>query len=180
MRSITRLLCAALLAAAIGAPGARAQRDAVHVEAFGPAVLGSANYERVLVPGVSARAGIGYMPGFDIGARLHAPLMINVIAGRGQHRIEAGVGPVLVYALNRGAEEAPTVERGFRASYAAGTLAYRLEPGENSALHGGIYRLGFTPLYEDGEMHAFFGASAGFYLSALRGSRQPPASALRR
>lgn len=179
MRPTSTLLLTALLSTAVAAPGMRAQgNDAVHLEAFGPAILGSVNYERLVGPNLSARVGVGWMPAFDIGDHLHTPLMINVIAGRGEHRLEAGAGAVLVYALNRGVEEDADVRLGFRQPYAAGTLAYRLEPREGSALHGGIYRLGFTPLYADGEVYPFIGLSAGFYISTLRGSRV--AAALRR
>jgi hypothetical protein len=172
MRRITALLATALLSSAVAAPGLRAQGDdAFHVEVFGASILGSVNYERMIGTNFSARAGVGWMPGFDVGARVQTPLMVNLIAGSGAHRVEAGAGAVLVYAVNRGLEEDESVRAGFRAPYATGTLAYRLEPGEGSALHGGIYRVGFTPAYFDGELHPSFGVSAGFYLSALRGSR---------
>jgi hypothetical protein len=170
MRRSTSLLSAALFWAAVAAPGLAAQGDtaagagghgdnAFHVEAFGPSILGSLNYERMIGSNFSARAGVGWMPGFDIGARLHTPLL------------EAGAGAVLVYALKRGIEEDESVQAGFRAPYAAGTLAYRLEPSETSSLHGGIYRVGLTPVYSNGVLYPSFGLSAGFYLSSLRGSR---------
>jgi hypothetical protein len=169
MRRMTSLLSAALLATAIAAPGLCAQGgDAFHVEAFGPSTLGSVSYERMIGTRFSARAGLGWTPGFDTGAQLHTPLMLSVIAGSGAHRLEAGAGAVLVYALNRGIEEDEDVHTGLRRPYATGTLAYRLEPGEGSALHGGIYRVGFTPAYFDGEIHPGFGVSAGFYLSSPR------------
>ena len=182
MRRSTSLLSAALFWAAVAAPGLAAQGDtaagagghgdnAFHVEAFGPSILGSLNYERMIGSNFSARAGVGWMPGFDIGARLHTPLMVNFILGDGQHRLEAGAGAVLVYALKRGIEEDESVQAGFRAPYAAGTLAYRLEPSETSSLHGGIYRVGLTPVYSNGVLYPSFGLSAGFYLSSLRGSR---------
>jgi hypothetical protein len=148
------------------------------VEVFGPSILGSLNYERMIGTNFSARAGVGWIPGFDVGARLHTPLMLNFIVGEGQHRLEAGAGAVVVYALNRGIEEDESVHAGFRAPYATGTLAYRLEPAEGSTLHGGIYRVGLTPVYSDGTLYPAVGLSAGFYLSALRGSRG--AVALRR
>ncbi|HYR07749.1 MAG TPA: hypothetical protein VEQ60_08265, partial [Longimicrobium sp.] len=97
--------------------------------------------------------------------------------GDGEHRLEAGAGAVVVYALNRGIEEDESVHAGFRAPYATGTLAYRLEPAEG-ALHGGIYRVGLTPVYFDGTLYPTVGLSAGFYISALRGSRG--AAAVRR
>ncbi|HYR12494.1 MAG TPA: hypothetical protein VEQ60_32195, partial [Longimicrobium sp.] len=98
MRRITSLLSAALLSAAVAAPGLAAQvdaapgvgahgNDAFHVEVFGPSILGSLNYERMIGTNFSARAGVGWMPGFDVGARLHTPLMLNLIVGDGEHRL---------------------------------------------------------------------------------------------
>jgi|GEM_PF-4924872 len=171
MRRISTLVSAALLSATLAAPLAAQGSDAFHVEAFGSATLGSVNYERMMGESFSARVGVGWLPRIDLGDQLQAPLMVNVLAGRGVHRLEAGAGAVLVYALNRGLEEDATVRTGFRTPYAAGTLAYRLEPAQGSALHGGIYRAGFTPVYFDGELHPSFGVSAGFYLASLRGSR---------
>lgn len=178
MRRTIAPLSAALILACAASPLAAQGEGALHVEMLGPAPLSSVNYEHV-VGSFSARVGLGWMPGFDNGDRLHTPLMLNVIAGRGVHRLEAGAGPVLVYALNVGPEEEEGASRGFRRTYTAGTLAYRLEPGEGSPLHGGIYRFGVTPTRVGGETHAIIAVSAGFYLSALRGSGRT-AAALRR
>lgn len=169
MRPITALLSAAVLALA-AAPGARAQslgNDALHAEMLGPAILGSVNYERLMGPNLSGRVGLGYLPGFDIGATLQAPLMASVLLGRGVHRLEVGGGPVLVYAINRGIEEDASVRPGFRAPYAAATLAYRHEPGPGSDMHGGIYRIGLTPIYMDGRVYPSIGISAGVYIGAI-------------
>lgn len=159
---------AAVLLSAAPMHGAAAQTHAVHFEALGPGILGSANYERMLGENFSARVGVGFVPGFDIGSQLLAPVMLNVLAGEGEHRLEAGAGMVFAYAVDRGIEEDASVPaHGFRRGFATATLAYRLEPGAESAFHGGIYRIGFTPVFFD-RPYPLVGASAGFYLSALR------------
>jgi hypothetical protein len=166
----TLLSLAAVLLTVAPVCGAAAQPHAVHVEALGPGLIGSANYERIVGENFSARVGVGYFPGFDIGSQLLAPVMLNVLAGKGEHRLEAGAGVVLAYALNRGIEEDESVpEHGFRRGFATATLAYRLEPGTESALHGSIYRIGLTPMFFGGRAYPWVGASGGFYLSALGG-----------
>lgn len=179
MRRIPILLSAALLSAALAAPGLRAQqgKNAFHAEVGGSAVLGSFNYERMIGSNMSARVGVGWLPGLDYGDELLAPVMLNFLAGRGVHRLEVGAGAVLAYGLGGGIE-GHTEPAGWEEAFATGTLAYRLEPAEGTRLHGGIYRLGFTPVYAHDEVYPLWGVSAGFYLSALR--RPSRESALRR
>ena len=165
----TLLRLAAVLLSAAPIHDVAAQTHALHIEALGPGLIGSANYERIVGENFSARVGVGYLPGLNTGSQLLAPVMLNVLTGKGEHRLEAGAGMVLAYALNRGIEEDPSIsERGFRKGFATATLAYRLEPGTESAFHGGIYRIGFTPVFFGGKAYPLIGASAGFYLSALR------------
>jgi hypothetical protein len=158
----------ALIAAAGAVPSsAPAQAHAFHVELLGPALLGSVNYEHLVGDHFSARVGVVYLPEFDTGSRVLAPIMANVLVGTGMHRLEAGGGVVLTYATSRGAEEAPTVsEHGFRKPYGAATVLYRLEPG--GALKGGIYRVGITPLFFSGEMYQSYTISAGFFTPVFR------------
>lgn len=175
MRRIIAPLSAALL---FITPELVAQgNDAFHAEVNGAAILGSVNYERMVGSNFSARVGLGWLPGLDYGSEVLAPVMVNYLAGSGVHRLEVGAGAVLAYGLGGGIEE-DAEAAGFDQPYATATVAYRLEPGERSSLHGGIYRIGFTPLYFDGELYPSFGVSAGFYLSALR--RSDRAAAVRR
>lgn len=167
MRRIIPLLCAALLAAAPRLAAQGNGNHAVHAEMFGPALLGSVNYERLVGDRFSGRVGVGWLPGIDVGATLQVPVMANVLAGKGVHRLEVGGGAVVVYQLNRGIEEPVTVRPGFRRPYAAATVAYRLEPGAESELHGAIGRIGVTPLYWNGKVFPSITLSAGVYLSAI-------------
>ncbi|HZG43067.1 MAG TPA: hypothetical protein VEY93_08905 [Longimicrobium sp.] len=170
MRRIIALVAPLVLGAAAAAP-VHAQNHALHMEIFGPGLLASANYERVVADRFSGRVGIGWFPGFGIGDRLLAPLMANVLVGGGPHRLEAGGGIVMVYALNRGIEEDLSVPgHGFRRPYAAATLAYRLEVATGE-FEGGIIRLGVTPLLFDDEVVTSISASAGIFTSVLRRHR---------
>ncbi|HEX6372025.1 MAG TPA: hypothetical protein VF006_24080 [Longimicrobium sp.] len=161
-----------LLATAIAAVPlplcAQQGRDALHVEIFGAALMGSVNYERLLTDHLSARAGMGYFPRLlKSGDRLHGPLMATVRTGRGEHQAEAGAGVVLVYGLTRSPEEGTPSDLGWQEPYATASLGYRFEAGAGRKREGGIYRVVFSPFY-DGELHPFVGVSVGFYLSALR------------
>ena len=158
-------LLAGILCAAAAAPGASAQQNALHVEVFGPAVLGSINYERIAWDRVSARVGIGAVPAiFESGTSLNAPVMVNYFFGRGEHRVETGAGIVAVYVLPHSRPDggADVAEAGFRSPELTGTLAYRWQPGLESRLRGGVYRIGFTPVMRrDGAGYPLFGISAG-------------------
>ena len=150
------------LALLAGLPGALdAQRNAVYAELFGNALLGSINYERVVVDRVSVRTGLGAVPGmFEVGARVHAPVMLTYVAGHGQHRLEAGGGVVLMYVLpysgpDQGYGDA---DHGFARPEATGTLGYRWQPAGRGGL---IYRAGLTPWFRRDEIVPLFGVSAG-------------------
>jgi hypothetical protein len=160
-RIATALACAALIVPA----GLRGQQNAVHVEVLGPAVLGSVNYERMFARSFSARVGLGYMPEiFEVRGRVQAPLLLNTFLGSGEHRVEAGAGVVMIYALahSRPEEEQNFEPAGFEKPDLTGTLAWRWQPGETSPLRRGIYRAGFTPVLHEGEVIPLVGLSAGF------------------
>lgn len=157
----TAFACAAILLPA----GLRAQENAIHVEVLGPAVLGSVNYERIFAGTFSARVGLGYMPEMlEYRGRVQAPVLLNTFLGRGEHRVEAGAGVVMLYALrhSRPEEEQNFAEPGFLKPDLTGTLAWRWQPGETSPLHRGIYRAGFTPVVHNGTVYPLVGLSAGF------------------
>lgn len=136
-------------------------RNAVYAEVFGNVLLGSFNYERVLVDGFTARVGIGGIPaGFEVGATLQAPLMLNYLVDLGgPHRAEVGGGAMLIYLFPPPETESlePRADQGFQRPEATATLAYRWQP----AGRGGFYKLGFTPTLRRNEILPLFGLSAG-------------------
>jgi hypothetical protein len=157
------LLSLLVLCAGVVPGEAEAQQrknNALVVDVFGPAVLGSINYERRISGGLMARAGVGGIPaGLDAGATLNAPLMVSYVAGQGVHRAEVGAGVVLVYDLPyRGdSPEGLYAQRGFDRPELTGALAYRWHPHGND----GYYRLGFTPVLRDRGIAPLFGLSVG-------------------
>lgn len=166
LRPILALSAIAVLAL----PGrAAAQQHNLSIEAFGPTILGSVNYEMVFERTVSLRTGMGWLPGLDNGDVLMAPLMGNLLLGRGEHRLEVGAGAVLAYSLNRGPEDDPELPaRRFLEPHAAATVAYRLEPGPRSEMNGIVYRVGYTPIILNGEVHGLYAASVGVNVATLR------------
>ncbi|HEX2076357.1 MAG TPA: hypothetical protein VHG08_01575 [Longimicrobium sp.] len=159
-RFATALACAAILLPA----GLRAQENALHVEVLGPALLGSVNYERIFAGSFSARVGLGYMPEMlEYRGRVQAPVLLNTFLGRGEHRVEAGAGVVVIYARahSRPEEEQNFAPAGFEKPDLTGTLAWRWQPGGASRLHRGVYRAGFTPLVRNGTLYPLVGVSAG-------------------
>jgi len=135
-------------------------RHAVHVEALGPALLGSVNYEYRLLDHASLRAGVGYLPQMlENHARVLSPLLANAILGRGTHRLELGAGAVLVYLPRhtRAAQEGIDGRAHWGEVEWTGTAAYRYEHPRS----GAIYRLGLTPLLRGEEFYPLFALSAG-------------------
>lgn len=112
-------------------------RNLMYIELFGNALyFGSINYERMLAPRLSARVGVSPVGAF--------PVMANYLAGRGDHRLEAGIG------LLAGASEVNTL--------GTATLGYRYQP----QVQGMVFRAGWTPLLGRGEIGFWFGVSAGY------------------
>ena len=135
-----RWLLVSVLLASAGAPlsAQGAKRNAIHVEALGPAIIGSLNYERLFGESFSARVGLGGVPGLDWDAVL-APVLLNGFVGQGPHRLEVGGGAVLGYRIP--VAEAELGAADFVRPYLTGTLAYR-----HQSASGGIYRIGLTPI----------------------------------
>lgn len=161
--SIAPLL--AILSCTLATPDVRAQNNAVHVEAFGPGLLGSLNYERIAWDRVSVRMGVGAIPQlFEVGTTLHAPLLLNLFIGRGEHRLETGAGIVAIYVLPHTDPDAMDLEparAGFHEPEITGTLAWRWQPGAESPFAGMVFRVGYTPILRDGEMNPLFAFSIG-------------------
>jgi hypothetical protein len=151
--ALLMVLSSAVLPGSLGA-----QKNAVVVELFGPAVLGSVNYERLMLDHFTARAGIGATPGiFGGGATVSTPVTVSYLAGSGTHRLEVGGGVVMSYLLAPSELEEGQLRanEGFQRLHATGTLAYRWQQA------GGFYRIGFTPVLDDDGIQPLFGLSVG-------------------
>ncbi|HLL46985.1 MAG TPA: hypothetical protein VK399_09745 [Longimicrobiaceae bacterium] len=139
-------------------PGAaRAQapaRNSVYVELLGNGVLYSMNYDRKFSDHVSGRVGL-----MALGAAL-VPVMGNYLAGNGNHRLELGAGPLLIFAPDElKLDEAEELESTSDFAVAGtATLGYRYQP-----VYGGfVFRIGFTPVFGEGGVFPWVGASFGY------------------
>lgn len=116
-------------------------KNAVYVEMRGIG-LGSVNYERMLTSYLSLRVGTtGYA----------FPVMVNLLAGGGAHRFEAGAGAVLAFDL----QSHTPVAGGL------GTIGYRYQPPAG----GPVFRVAMPVLVgEQGVWVGFYhiGISAGW------------------
>ena len=155
IRACLLLLPLLALGAAVRVEAQSFKRNAVHAEALGPAILGSANYERFLAESLSMRAGIGFFPGLDWGAVL-SPVLLNGFVGRGTHRLELGAGFMLWYRIPYSESVERPVTPSFLDPSLTGTVAYRFQ-----SRAGAIFRAGFTPVSTGGSLFPTVAVSAG-------------------
>lgn len=134
-------------------PPARAPRtDAnfVHFELLGNAGLYSLNYTRRVVDAFSARIGISYVAlGASISrtsARADAltvPVLLHYLGvAKGAHKLELGLGPLLVYGSARARLSAREALRARFRVLASATIGYRYLPSR-----GFTFNVGFTPVF---------------------------------
>ncbi len=147
-----RLVVTALLL--LAAPAVSAQPSAVgapngvYLELLGNGGLYSVNYDRKLTDRVSIRLGVGAWTSesfFGGKTTLRTvPLTVNVLGGRGNHRLEAAAG-VLVGSRTRGSVYSSSSETSGFLSL-TGTLGYRYQ-----RQRGFLFRTGFTPFFGLGD-----------------------------
>ena len=150
------ILCHALVLVG-GAPpvygqgtAAPARDNAAYVELLGSGGLYSVNYERAVTPSVRVRVGAASWRAesfwSDGETRIRTfPVMLQVVPGRGAHRLEAGIGLLPGHSGRDGG-----ISSGFLSLIAS--IGYRCEPPQRRF----IFRAGFTPFYG-------FGASSTAY-----------------
>ncbi len=86
------------------------------------------------------------------------PVMGNYLAGRGNHRLELGAGPLLVLAgqVEAGEDEENLEDAGFLLGTA--TFGYRYQP----VMGGFVFRIGITPIFARGGGIPWAGVSFGY------------------
>jgi hypothetical protein len=129
---------------------APARDNAAYFELLGSGGLYSVNYERAVTRSVRVRVGAGSWRAesfwSDAETRIRTfPVMLQVVPGRGAHRLEAGIG-----LLPGHSGRDVGVSSGFLSLIAS--VGYRYEPPQRRF----IFRAGFTPFYG-------FGASSTAY-----------------
>ena len=169
MRFCSGLLVALLVVTLVAAAGAHpahvfaqdtatttAARNSVFLEIGGNALLYSINYDRKISEHISLRTGVAGIPRISvISPTLSSPNMINYTIGRGDERLEIGIGFTAAITRTYVGEKDDTVTRAGVAPTAA--LGYRYQPVED----GWFIRGSFTPVFSGEGPLAWVGFSIG-------------------
>jgi hypothetical protein len=142
------------------AQSVRTAHNSVYLELLGNGALYSMNYDRMFSESVGGRIGVMYIAlnedqGNDNVSVTFVPVMVNYLVGEGKHKLELGLGALLVFASG-GFDETGD----FEGSGVGGTatFGYRLQPPGG----GFVFRVGFTPIFSSSGFLPWGGASFGF------------------
>lgn len=124
-------------------------RNGMYLEVLGSGLLYSLNYDRRFSDSFTARIGYG-----GIGRAGAVPLTANYLAGRGNHRLELGIGPVFVFAPDDLEDEFSDVSGSLSGT---AILGYRYQP----IAGGWLFRAALTPLFSEGGFLPWVGLSVG-------------------
>ncbi|MFQ5652595.1 MAG: hypothetical protein ACE5IY_21895 [bacterium] len=139
---------------------ARTDRNSVYIELLGNGLLYSINYDRMFSESVGGRIGIMYFGAAEVDGDEDVnltvvPVMANYLVGKGTHRLELGLGALLVFAARDFDEKGGAVDEQGVAGTA--TVGYRFQP-----LNGGfLFRAGVTPIFSD-KVSLWGGLSLGY------------------
>ena len=139
-------------------------RNVVYIEAGGNALLYSVNYERMIIGGLTARVGAGFIPAWfpwvdedDDGALLTVvPVQLSFVFGPGNHHMEMGAGAT----FGNASVDIGDLEGSESWVFGTGTVGYRYQPPEG----GIVFRATLTPLFLevlDEDMFPMIGLSLG-------------------
>ena len=113
-------------------------RNAIYVEALGPGVFYSINYERRITQGISLRGGFTAWSGL-----VGFPLMVNALLGQDGDYFEIGIGAVPCYTPTPLPSSFSYIKSGKGFMYGTATLGYRHQPYNG----GFLFRIDFTPIF---------------------------------
>jgi hypothetical protein len=138
----------------------RTAYNAFYIEGLGPGGFYSLNYDRLLGENVAVRIGASYYFVEALSAKahfVHFPLVLSGLIGAPDHKFEFGIGIVPVYASGAvGGSTYKVYGDGF-AAVGTGVLGYRYQPEDG----GFMFRVGFTPLFNDKAFLPWGGLSLG-------------------
>ncbi len=138
--------------------------NSIYLELLGNGAVYSLNYDRMFSNSVSGRIGIMSVPvdeatldvdEDDVKVDLTTlPIMINYLKG-GNHKLEIGGGVILVF-VSADIKEVGSVEGS--GVLGTATLGYRYQPRAG----GFNFRIGFTPIFDQGGFSPWAGLSLGY------------------
>ena len=149
-------------------------KNSIYLELLGNGVFYSVNYERALSQ--SLRGRIGFMSGGlafkaicllipcygDEQDRFNlAPLTVNYIHGKGEHKFEIGLGVAIAFGAKGEFDfdfnDVIIIDQTTR-FLGTGTIGYRFQP----ETRGTLFRLGFTPLFSNKGVLPWGGMTIGY------------------
>ena len=141
-------------------------RNAIYAEVFGPGLLYSINYDYLITPHMSLRAGVSRwsFPAifFLINGSIDFtgfPVTLNYLAGEGNSHLELGAGVVPMFLSLDGRQIffGESVRGKATAVLGTVTVGYRYQP-----IDGGlVFRIGFTPVFNFEKIFPTGGLSMG-------------------
>jgi hypothetical protein len=139
--AVITLLGILILASPVHAQNDPVAKNAFYFELGGNGIFYSINYDRIILPSLSARVGFA---SFTIPLTSPAistttfPILLNYLVGSGNSRFELGAGIVFV-AFSGG--EFDFIRASASTAALTGVVGYRYQPVDG----GLVFRAGFTP-----------------------------------
>jgi hypothetical protein len=143
----------------------RTAQNSVYVELLGNGLLYSLNYDRMLNENFSVRVGLMY---FSVKAQAEAdtasanvmlfPILANYLIGPGNHKLEIGAGPLILYASAKADIGGDSASASGVALAGTAVFGYRYVPKDG----GFTFRAGFTPVFSQNGFAPWLGLSFGY------------------
>ncbi len=144
MRTFAILLVTVLLFAP-AMPQTPTAPNSVYLEALGPGLLYSCNYDRLLSESFGVRAGLSYFAP-EMTSLITVPLSAQYLIGSGSSKLELGLGISVLFVPEHTAlsfMSAPKEKLRGNSILATVTIGYRYQPADG----GFLFRAGFTPFF---------------------------------
>ena len=161
MKKFKLTLMSLLMVIVLNCPvNSQSHPNSIYLEALGNGGLYSVNYDRMFSEDIGARIGFMYFAAdwfafFSDVELFLFPITLNYLVGSGKHKLEIGGGPVIISGSTGifGSEQ-----HSGSGVVGTATIGYRYQKSNG----GFMWRIGFTPLFGNGEFDPWGGISLGF------------------
>ena len=145
------------------AQSARTDHNSVYLELLGNGVFFSINYDRMFSQSIGGRVGFSYAELDDEDGEgnvfvTFVPVVANYLVGKGKHKLEIGLGALVVFASRDFFGFGGTSAVDNSGVFGTGTFGYRLQPPDG----GFVFRAGFTPIFSAKKLSLWGGLSFGY------------------
>lgn len=141
-------------------------RNSIYVEAAGPGIIYSINYEYKIVKNIGIRAGFSswsmeplFFSSSGKTTFTEFPLMVNYLIGHQRNHLELGLGMNFGFTSTKG-KSIWGGDYGSKYNFNIGTatIGFRMEPNDG----GFMFRIAFTPFFTFKKIWPFGGISFGY------------------